>query len=104
MSNSAPRTVLRSSIVPCVQSFGHLQHLVSLALLQPQCSLLQAGSFNSSRHRTLPYVEDTCETTIQKPAPSTSCRILLSLRLCVKMATPETFSETGSDATMYEKV
>ena len=79
-------------------------YFVCPALLQPQCSLLQAGSFNSSRHRTLPYVEDTCETTIQKTRTIHLTRFFsLAANFDAKMATPETFSETESE-TMYEKV
>ena len=104
MSNSAPRTALRGSIAPCVQRFGHLQHRgvssAAAASVQPLAARLlqfKPSPYASIRRR---HVQNP---KFKNPHPSTSRDFSPSRHFGLKMATPETFSETGSE-TMYEKV
>ena len=102
MSNSAPRTALGSSIVPCVQSFDHQQHLRSCAASLSRCSLFQRHpSFQAVATRFSKLQTRACFGR-SKPAIVVISNFAQPAHFDAKMATPETFSETESE-TMYEK-
>ena len=76
------------------------------ALLQPQCSLLASAGFHftPSSHASIrrEILIRRVWRYAEKTRPALSYRIFIAKK-GANMATPETFSETGSE-TMYEKV
>ena len=90
---------------PVSRALATCSTFVCPALLQPQCSLLASAGF---RFKPSPHASVSCKHVryfvLYKTEATPSSRILPALsKFDAKMATPETFSETGSE-TMYEKV